>query len=42
MMTLEEISCEDGRWIKVAQVHNQWRALALVMLNILFHYGRDN
>lgn len=37
-MELGEISCEDGRWIKLDKEHIQWRALALVMLNIWFYY----
>lgn len=37
-MELEEISCEDGWWMKLSQERVQRQALALVVLNIWFHY----
>jgi hypothetical protein len=33
-MDLNKIGCEDGRWMELAQVCVQWRALALAVLNL--------
>jgi len=34
MMNLMEISCEDRRWMELAQDHVQWQDLVLVVLNL--------
>jgi len=34
-MDLREISCEDGRWIELAQDRVQWQAFVLAVLNRL-------
>jgi hypothetical protein len=31
---LQELSCEDGKWMELPQDRVQWRALALVVLNL--------
>jgi hypothetical protein len=33
-MDLREISCEDGRWMELAQDRVQWRALVLEVLRL--------
>jgi hypothetical protein len=33
-MDLEEICCEDGRWMELAQDCVQWQALVLAVLNL--------
>jgi hypothetical protein len=33
-MDLREMSCEDGRWMELAQDRAQWRALVLAVLNL--------
>jgi hypothetical protein len=35
---LREIGCEDGRWMELAQVRVQWRALVSAALNLQFCY----
>jgi hypothetical protein len=31
---LQKISCDDGRWMELAQDHVQWRDLVLAVLNL--------
>jgi hypothetical protein len=33
-MDLNEMGCEDGRWMELAQDHVQWQALVLAVLNL--------